>query len=105
MIYISPQGDYPRHAGDIKLDNSNWQEGQELPIGWVAVEETPAPAITKGQVWFEVYPELVDGIYYQKFEVRDLTAEEIEARKVAEVKQKVLLGQPLTQAEAALLVG
>jgi hypothetical protein len=105
MIYINPQGEYPRHYGDIQLDNPTWELGDELPEGWVKVEESPRPEITSNQVAYEVHPVETDGVWYQTWEVRDLTTEEIEARKVAEVKRKIYNGEPITEQEALLLVG
>jgi len=105
MIYINPQGEYPRHYGDIQLDNPGWKLGDELPEGWLKVEETNRPEKTADQIAYEIYPVEINGVWYQSWEVRDLTAEEIEARKLAEIRNKVALGQSLTADEAALLVG
>jgi hypothetical protein len=105
MIYINPQGEYPRHYGDIQLDNPEWQLGDKLPNGWIKVEESPRPEKNADQIAYEVYPVETDDVWYQTWEVRDLTTEEIEARKVAEVKRKIYNGEPITEQEALLLVG
>lgn len=104
-IYISPNNDYPRHIGDIQLDNPDYVEGTPLPSGWVKVELTDLPTVKQDQTWTELFPVETDGVFYQAFEVRNLTADELEARKIAEVKRKVANGLTLTEAEAALLVG
>ena len=104
MIYISPKNEYPRHIGDIQLENPGFKEGDTLPEGWVKVEESDRPVISEGQVAYEVFPVETDGVWYQAFEVRDLTDQEIQARKVAEVRRKVINGEPITEEEALLLV-
>jgi hypothetical protein len=104
MIYISPNNEYPRHYGDIQLDYPDWQLGDTLPEGWVKVEQTSRLETETDQVSYEVYPKEIDGVWYQTWTVRDLTAEELEARKVAEVKRKIYNGESITEAEALLLV-
>ena len=37
-IYISPDGTYPLHPGDIVRSHPGWQEGDALPEGWLEVE-------------------------------------------------------------------
>jgi hypothetical protein len=103
--YISPKQEYPRHDGDIQLSNPEWSVGQPLPLGWIEVFPTPSPPIGKNQIAYEVFPVEANGVWIQTWEVRDLTAEEIETRKVAEVKNKIAIGEPITEAEALLLVG
>jgi hypothetical protein len=104
-IYISPKNEYPRHDGDIRLEAPNWNPGDELPEGWIAVIPTEPPLAGEGKIVYELPPTETDGVFTQVFAIRDLTAEEIEARKVAEVRAKVSAGQPITADEAALLVG
>lgn len=104
MIYISPRNEYPRHYGDIQLENPGWNFGDELPSGWTLVNASQPPALEANQVAFEVFPIERDGSYYQAFEVRELTEEELATRELNRVRNKVAAGQKLTEAEAALLV-
>lgn len=105
MIYISPRNEYPRHYGDIQLENPGWNYGDQLPEGWTLVNLSEAPVVGENQVAYEVAPVERNGSYFQAFEVRDLTAEELAARELNRVRNKVANGESLTEAEAALLVG
>jgi len=104
-IYINPQGEYPRHIGDIQLEFPEYKQGDDLPTDWIQVQESELPEVGVNQVVYETYPVKTNGVWYQTFEVRDLTAEELEARKVAEIRRKVADGEMITSDEAALLVG
>lgn len=81
MIYIDPSGSYPRFKGDIKIAVKEWAEGLPLPEGWLEVAKTPLPKIKLGETYGELFPELVDGVYYQRFDVRAVTAQEIELQE------------------------
>lgn len=105
MLYINAQGEYPRHYGDIQLENLGWQLGDELPTGWIKVEETVRPTTAEGQIALEVFPVETDGVWSQAWSVRDLTADEIKQRQIAEIKLKLFRNQPITEQEALLLVG
>jgi len=76
-LFINPENEYPRHPGDIFLTNPDY-DGVNLPEGWKAVQPTEPPQIEEQEVLFEVFPELTDGIYLQKWETRPMTPEEIE---------------------------
>jgi hypothetical protein len=81
--YIAPNGDYPRHIGDIQRDNPDYVEGGVLPEGWVEVAYGTIPEIdTETETWFEIEPKEVDGVLTRQFETRPLTAAEILARSV-----------------------
>ena len=99
-------GDYPRHIGDIQLAHPEWDGNvNKLPDGWVGVTETQRPTAIDGQVVLEGTPELVNGEYRQIWVLRDMAEAEIADRELFRVRKKVQLGEPLTEAEAALLVG
>lgn len=104
-IYISPNNEYPRHIGDIQIENPNWQNGDALPTGWIQVVATEPPARQDGFVVYETAPEETDGVFYQKWATRELTSTEIQAQQVAAIRRKVMMNLPLTEAEALLLVG
>lgn len=79
--FIAPNGDYPRHIGDIQREHPDFVEGAVLPDGWVEVAYGTIPDIdAEIQTWFEVAPKQIDGVLTRQFEVRDLTAEEIAVR-------------------------
>jgi hypothetical protein len=79
MLFINPQGDYPRHIGDLLLEYPDWEEGQALPAGWIYVQNSSIPAYnTNTQKLVEESPVLDgDGIYTQKWSVVNLTEEEL----------------------------
>lgn len=74
-------GLYPRHPGDIKLIDPNWEPGMPLPEGWEEVMMDEPPVIEPHQTWEEISPVKVDGVWHRNFLVRDLTIEEMEERK------------------------
>lgn len=79
MLFIDPQGNYPRHIGDVVVANPDWQEGQALPEGWIYVNpsEIPAHDINTEKIE-ELYPtQGEDGQYYQTWNVRGFTEEEL----------------------------
>ena len=104
-IYISPNNEYPRHDGDVIIANPEWQPGQELPEGWISVIPTNSPEPQDGLVIFETEPVEIDGVYYQSWDTRPITADEMKAKELLAVKRKVMMNLPLTEAEALLLVG
>ena len=74
--FIDPDGNYPRHAGDVQLVEPGWTEGTDaLPYGWINVEEGTVPTITDQQVLVELQPALVKGVYVRQFRVDPKPAE------------------------------
>jgi hypothetical protein len=105
-IYINPNGDYPRHIGDIKLDSPSWIEGQDLPEGWKAVVESSYPLISADEIAEETFPVLTDGVYVQTFNVRLLTSDEIARRDAPITAKAKLIALGLTDVEIqAILMG
>lgn len=80
MLYINPQSEYPRHAGDIQLIDPTWEIGQPLPEGWILVEPTEPPVLTGDKVLQELAPQEVDGTFTQVWSLRDMTEQEIALR-------------------------
>lgn len=74
-------GLYPRHPGDIKLIDPEWEDGNALPEGWEEVIPTPPPQIEHHEIWEETYPVKIDNVWHRTFSVRDLTIEELEEKK------------------------
>ena len=81
--FIAPNGDYPRHIGDIQRDYPDYVEGDVLPEGWVEVAYGTIPDINpETETWFEVEPKEVDGVLTRQFQVRQLTENEINNKSV-----------------------
>jgi len=76
MIFISPNNEYPRFQGDIKIAHPSWNETISLPNGWIVVLKTKVPMIESNQAVDELFPEDLNGEYFQRFIVRNLTARE-----------------------------
>ena len=62
MIYVTPQGEYPRHIGDVQLAQSGWAEGDALPTGWQSVIETERPTAGTDQLTYDSGPIEIDGV-------------------------------------------
>jgi hypothetical protein len=74
-------GLYPRHPGDIRLIDPEWEDGKPLPEGWEEVIATEPPQVAKSQYWVEVAPVKVDGVWHREFEVKTYTQEELDEMK------------------------
>lgn len=70
-------GLYPRHPGDIKLIDRSWEPGKPLPEGWEEVIATQPPTVESDEIWEEIPPAKIDGVWHRQFSVRKLTEEEI----------------------------
>ena len=79
-LFINPNGQYPRHPGDILIDHPDY-DGVNLPTGWQAVQVTEPPTLESNQVLEETYPELFNGVYVQAWSVREMTTEEIQRKE------------------------
>ena len=73
MIFIKNSEEYPRYVGDIESDSPGWQLGQALPYGWEAVTETAPPQRTADFFIVEKFPEKIDGLWYQSWELSPIT--------------------------------
>jgi hypothetical protein len=72
MMFIDPNGNYPRYIGDLLIENPGWSAEKPLPLKWIMVEKTPEPLVTEGCRAVESYPENVDGVYRQTWEVVEI---------------------------------
>lgn len=99
LIFIDPNGNYPRFIGDIVLENPSWTIGNSLPPGWILVAETVPPEVTSTQILEESFPELVDGIHTQKWTVRSKTEQELALDQAAQTARQKLIDLGLTEAE------
>lgn len=91
MIYIDPEGNYPRYYGDIMLAHEGWEKGSPLPEGWSLVNETERPTPELYEVVEQGEPELRDGKYYQTWVTRAMTQLEIDKIEApAKARQKLI---------------
>ena len=75
-LFINPDNEYPRHPGDVLIDDPNF-DGVNLPEGWKVVTPTTPPTVGINQVAYEIFPEFINDEYVQSWSIRDLTQEEI----------------------------
>jgi len=104
MIYISPENEYPRHAGDIQLVAPKWKAGDPMPDGWVQVAEAERPTTGADELAYEGEPVEVKGVMTQNWVIRDLTAEELDRRDAPVNAKAKLIALGLTEAEVDALV-
>tara|TARA_R110000772_G_scaffold83970_1_gene177562 strand:+ start:365 stop:691 length:327 start_codon:yes stop_codon:yes gene_type:complete len=103
MIYISPNNEYPRHYGDIQLENKGWKLGDDLPDGWVQVAEAKLPTVGVDQVAYEEFPVEINKVLSQNWQVRNFTADELEQRDAPKIARQKLIDAGLTEAEIEAL--
>lgn len=103
--YIDPNGEYPKHIGDIQLEYPLWDETQKLPKGWQEVLESEIPNIPDGYKLIETMPIEIDGKKFRNFEVEKYTDAELLEQKIWAIRNRVAAGQMITAEEAKLLIG
>jgi hypothetical protein len=81
IIYIGPNMEYPRYAGDIMLLYPDWKIGDSLPSGWSTVLETEMLTPKADEVVVEDTPELVDNVWTQRWSLRKASQTEIQAKQ------------------------
>ena len=106
MLLIDPQGNYPRYQGDLISAYPDWTEGQALPEGWTYVNSTSIPTFNfSTQRLEELSPALgEDGSYYQVWEVREMTAEELEIANAPSTAKTKLANLGFSDAEINLIL-
>ena len=68
--FMDPQGNYPRHAGDIQAVAPDFIEGESaLPDGWVEVLAGEIPALAEGEMFVEIAPKKINGKFVRQFEI------------------------------------
>lgn len=78
--FISPQGEYPRHIGDIQIEHPDYEYGQAIPDGWIEVALTPVPQHdSETHTLIELPPVEIDGVVTQQWATRPYTEEELAA--------------------------
>lgn len=99
MIYISPEGEYPRHIGDIQLEHRDFRDGDDLPEGWVAVAPAIPPTPGEDEIAYEGFPVEIDGVMTQNWQIREMLTSEIERRDAAKNAKAKLEAFGLTEEE------
>ena len=99
MLYIDPQGNYPRYYGDIISANPDWVLGADLPDGWQFVADAEPPVYGDDEIIQDGLPEFVDGVLTRTFVVRSLTEEELEARNAPRTAREKLESLGFSSAE------
>lgn len=90
--------EYPKHEGDIRLDHPEIGEQFECPPTYALVSEEPEPLFDcKTQTCKELYPELVDGRWIRRYEIINLTAQEIEFNEKVALFYKNKPNLPITE--------
>jgi len=104
MLFIGPLGEYPRHIGDVQIEQPSWNPGDQLPEGWNQVTETPMNLEPgENQIVYEAAPQEVEGSWRQVWAVRNLTQAEIERRDAPQTLVTKLKALGLTDAEIDVL--
>jgi hypothetical protein len=97
--------EYPRHEGDIRIEHPEIQETQTgdtfpCPSTYALVVPTTAPAFDEAtQIAQPQAPVQVNGVWTQQWVVRDLTAQELEAKalelaEIEKIRQEYESNQP-----------
>jgi len=72
--------EYPRHIGDIQLENPNATENN-LPNEWQFVTPIDTPIYNhETQIAYELPPVKIDNVWYMQWDVRELTQQELEEK-------------------------
>lgn len=100
---IDPNGNYPRHYGDVIAANEGWVYGDPLPEGWFVVNTTPKPEPEGYEVIYTGQPELVDGEYYQTWLKRPMTQDEIDRIEAPARARRKLIDLGFTELEIAAI--
>lgn len=104
MQFINPDNEYPRYIGDLKLEHPDFNDSDELPQGWISVQDVELPEKNKDEVIEEGFPIEKDGQFFRNWIVRPMTKEEIERRDAPKLAKQKLLDLGLTEVEIAALL-
>ena len=70
-LYMDPNGNFPRHPGDVRLADGCWKKGDPLPDGWRKVVQTPPPQVPGKVVKYGI-PVEIDGVLTTTYELVDM---------------------------------
>jgi hypothetical protein len=77
--------EYPRYQGDIRLDHPEIGEEFVCPSTYASVQSISSPEFNiETQTSYQLPPVNIDGGWSMVWAVRDLTAEELESRRIAQ---------------------
>ena len=100
MLFINPNGDYPRHIGDIQIDYPDYRPGDSLPEGWKEVAYAENwPTVGKYEVIYETEPTLINGKLTQNFQIRPMTPDEKEEVDAPQRAKEKLIALGFTETE------
>lgn len=91
MLFIDNENNYPRFIGDLTLAHPKWVKEDELPSGWLLVEDTEPPLAEEHQKLIEHFPVELNGQLVRNFELVNRTQEELD--KAAKEKHELLLSR------------
>jgi hypothetical protein len=75
MFFDTVNNIYPLHQGDLEL--TGWQNGDDLPTGWVKVLETPIPEMQENVVLELGTPIKKDNVWYQTWNFIELSEQKL----------------------------
>lgn len=104
MLFISSNNEYPRFIGDLQLEYPDWKIGDAVPSNWQLVAPQERPQIEGDKIIYEDFPIEVEGVMTQNWQIRDMTAEEIERRDAPETAKAKLMALGLSELEIQALV-
>jgi hypothetical protein len=95
---------YPLFIGDIQIVDPSWNLGDNLPEGWFEVQETSMPINPpENSIYYEVAPVMIDGIYTQTWEMKELSSEEQERISAPITAKNRLISLGFTELEIQAL--
>jgi hypothetical protein len=103
MMYIDPEGNFPRYYGDIMSQHPEWQLGDSLPAGWQLVADAPSPEYAEDETFEDGEPAVVDGVLTRTFIVRKLTEEELSLRQAPLTARAKLVALGFSEAEISAI--
>lgn len=94
--------EYPRYQGDIRLEHPTIGQEFICPETYAPVEVAAAPEFDYAtQTAYELSPVNTNGVWSMAWAVRDLTAQELEDRRVWEEAEKIKHGSVRTNINVA----
>lgn len=103
MLFIDSNGNFPRYYGDIMAQHEGWQLGDALPTGWQLVADAPSPDYAADETFEDGVPAIIDGVLTRTYNVRKLTAEELETRNAPLTARQRLVDLGFTDAEISAI--